>query len=433
MNVSGTKIGLTVLVVLCLAMSVVHRAIVQPPECDTIEIRLSFWGSYEEWSMWKEIVDGFEAENPDITVTIMYTPGNYDDKIRLLLAADAAPDVMLLQDEPFPRYASYGKLADVTDWAYASRTAQEWDALFWPTAAQSFRYKGRVYGVPIWGGNVLVYYNRKMFREMGVEPPSDDWTFDEFVAKGKELTRDTDGDGRFDTFGFALPGWWVYFMPWTYGFGARYLNDDFTDWAFTDDKALEATRFYQDLRFKDRISPTMHDLPNTDESVMFMTGRIGMSVSGPWNSPPLKTAGIDFDVVHVPTGPVGKRFTRVTWDAVCIFDKSPHKEEAWRFVEYCIGYEAQAVVGRYIRSVPALRAASDAFMDPDNGWNEEKFIEAMDYSTLQPITINWEKMSDVIAAEYELLLLNKQSPEDTIRNMAEGMRRDEVFPITNGS
>ncbi|MCP4644381.1 MAG: sugar ABC transporter substrate-binding protein, partial [bacterium] len=376
---SATKIVFALVVCVVVVMTIFRP---MPEGADgpgVAEISFSFWGSYEEWAMWREIADQFHAKNPDVHVKLEYIPSNYEDKIQLLLAADSAPDVMLIQDEPFPGYANYGKFADLTDWARGPDAPVDWDTAFWPTAAESFLYKGRIRGVPVFGGNVLVYYNRKMFNDLGVEPPEDDWTFDEFIAKGKELTRDTNGDGRLDTFGFSLPSW-VYFLPWTWGFGADYLDDSCTDWAFTGPEALAATKFFQDLRFSYHVSPSVQEVPGMQELAMFMTGRIGMTVSGPWNSPGLITAGIDFDVVHIPEGPAGERHTRVTWDALCLFDKSEHKEAAWRFMRHCISPEAQGVIGKFTRSVPTLKEAQDTFMKPDNGWDEEKFMEALSYA-----------------------------------------------------
>jgi ABC-type glycerol-3-phosphate transport system substrate-binding protein len=209
-----------------------------------------------------------------------------------------------------------------------------------------------------------------------------------------------------------------------------YLNESRTDWAFTGPQAVAATTLYQDLRFRYHVSPSIQEIPNAAmEGAMFMTGRIGMTVSGPWGSPGLKTAGIDFDVAHMPTGPIGKRYTRVTWDGLCLFDKSQHKEAAWRFMLHCVSYEAQAICGKYIRSIPALIEAKDAFIDPNNGWQEEKFVDALTYSRMQPISKHWVAMANVMEPEYEQLLLNKITPEQCVERIAENIRREKVFPI----
>ena len=431
MEHSGVRILFAGLLAAAALLTALRPQPSSPPDSNCTVITLAFWGSYEEWGLWKEIVDAFHAKNPDVWVKMNYIPDAYDDKIRLLLAADSAPDVMLIQDEPLPAYASYGKFADLTDWVHAEDFPVDWDTAFWPTVTESFTYKGRVWGLPIWGGNVLVIYNRKMFRDMGVTPPSDDWNFHEFIAKARELTRDTNGDGDIDTFGFSLPNW-IYFLPWTWGFGADYLDASRGDWAFEGPGAVASTAFYQDLRFRHHISPSIQEMPSTQEGAMFMTGRIGMTVGGPWNCVPLMTAGVDFDIAHIPYGPNGERFTRVTWDALCLFSKSKNKEAALRFMKHCISIEAQSLIGKYVRSIPTVIAARDSFMAPGLDWHEEKYIEALDYGRVQPISIQWDKMNNVMMPEYELLLLNKITPEECVKRMAENMRNEHVFPIKDG-
>jgi multiple sugar transport system substrate-binding protein len=361
-----------------------------------------------------------------------YIPDRYEDQIQLLLAADDAPDVMLIQDEPFHSYAEYGKFEDLTEWVHSNAVPVDWDTAFWDTCVESFSYKGRNIGVPVFGGNVLVFYNREMFRKLGVDPPDDDWTFDDFVEKARELTNDFDNDGRIDTFGFSQPTW-IYFLPWTWGFGANYLNENRTEWTFTGPEAVAATRFYQDLRHRLHVSPSLQEMPGAMEAAMFMTGHVGMTVSGPWNSPQLKTAGIDFDVVHIPYGPTGKRYTRATWDGLCLFANSPHKEEGLRFIAYCLTDEAQSVVGRYTRSIPSVKASKDSFVNPDNGWHEEKFVEALEYARMQPITRQWQQMIQVMNPVYELLNLNKITPEETVERMDDELHAEGVFPIKEGS
>ncbi len=429
MEHSGVKILFVGLLALAALMTAFRPQPSRPPDAGCTVISLSFWGSYEEWGLWKEIVDLFHERNPDVWVKMNYIPDAYDDKVRLLLAADSAPDVMLIQDEPLPAYAGYGKFADLTDWVHSDDFPVDWNSAFWPTITESCTYAGRVWGVPLWGGNVLVIYNRKMFRDMGVAPPSDDWNFDEFIQKARELTRDTDGDGNIDTFGFSLPGW-IYFLPWTWGFGVDYLNAERTDWAFTGPEAVAATAFYKDLRFRYHISPSIQEMQNSvQEGAMFMTGRIGMTAGGPWNCVPLMTAGVDFDVAHIPRGPDGNRYTRVTWDALCLFSKSKNKEAALRFMKHCVSIEAQSFIGKYVRSIPALIAARDSFAAPGFDWHEEKYIEALDYGRIQPISIQWDKMNNVMLPEYELLLLNKMTPEEYVERMAENIRKEHVFPI----
>jgi multiple sugar transport system substrate-binding protein len=435
MTVSPAKATVAVLGGLVVLMTIFRPSVARPERADQTVVSFAFWGSYTDWKMIREIVDGFEARNPDIWIKMKYVPANYGDMIQLMLSTDVAPDVILMEDEPIPAFAEYGKFADLRQWVLAQDSPLDWGDGFWPTATESFTYKGEILALPVWGGNNLIFYNRTMFREMGVPFPRDDWNLDDFVSTAQALTRDTDGDGIVDTYGFSLPSYWPYFLPFTWAFGAHYLDDTFTNWVFTDDKAVAATRFYQDLRYKYKVAPAVScvapGLQDRMEGALFSMGRIGMFTGGSWSSPTLLDEGVDFDVVHIPIGPTGERHTRVTWDGLCMFHKCQNKEAAWRFMSYFVSEEAQAIVGRSTRSIPALRSAAEYFIQPDNGWHEEKFIEAMSYARMQPISKEFIRMFQVMDATYTKLLQNRITPEEAVEEMAAKMfdERDRIFPI----
>jgi len=414
------------LLLLCAAvvLAVVAPKPSRPATPDAVVVTVSFWGSYEEWLMWREIKAAFERDNPDIWIKLDFIPGLYDDKIRLLLAADSAPDVMQLQDEPFPAYCEYGKFEDLAPYAETPGCSVDFDDYF-PTSVESFHYKGNQYAMPLWGGENMIYFNRDIFDKEGAPYPEPEWTFDEFVGTCRRLTRDFDGDGRIDQFGFFLP-YWLYWLPWTWSMGANILNEERTDWAFNTPEALASLQLYHDMRFKHQVVPKTTQFSDMDEAVMFMTGKVAMFCSGPWASPPLRQSSINYGVAHMPIGPAG-RFTRVSWDGLVMFRLSEHKPEAWRFIQFAASREAQDIVASYTRSIPALKSARDAFVEAGSAAGMELFYDAMEYVRLQPISIQWFKMDTELRREYDKLGLGAQTPEQTLANLDKAM--EKVFPV----
>jgi multiple sugar transport system substrate-binding protein len=57
--------------------------------------------------------------------------------------------------------------------------------------------------VPLYGLSYALFYNKKLFKDAGLQPPK---TWSEFVETGKKLTKDTNGDGKPDQWGFAMEG-----------------------------------------------------------------------------------------------------------------------------------------------------------------------------------------------------------------------------------
>ena len=100
---------------------------------------------------------------------------------------------------------------------------------YFDTAIASFQLDGQLRGMPLWGGDNLIYCNRRCFERAArfhkrpVPLPSDDWTLEDFVRTAKDLTFDEDGDGRIDQFGFALP-MWMYALPFLWAYGVDVLD-----------------------------------------------------------------------------------------------------------------------------------------------------------------------------------------------------------------
>ncbi len=391
-------------------------------------LRVCFWGAYEEWNMWKQIAAAFERRHPDLPVKLEYWPGGrYADKVRVVLASGKPPDVILFQDEPFPPFCEFGKFEDLTP--YLSREGASLDLYrdYWPTAVSSFRWRGRTYGVPVWGGNNLIYFNKDLFDKLGVAYPEPDWTVDDFLATCRALTRDFEGDGRIDHYGYTPP-WWLYWLPFIHAHGAEFLETEGTypalaseaRWAFTDQRALQALTFIKDLSWKYHVMPRAGEAGQISQNVLFMTGRVAMFTSGPWEMPFMNRTDLRWDVQHVPRGP-GGRGTRVTWDALVMAADSPRKDEAWTFIHFVASREAQEIIARVQRSVPALVEVKDLFVEvrPRKEVHVERFVEAMDYARLQPITEQWEKMARAAMEEIGMMFREEgRGPEQVLDRLS---------------
>lgn len=388
------------------------------------QLRISYWGSYREHEMWKDIVAAFQEKYPGIPVKREYITDRYQDKIHQLILADDAPDVVLFQDEPFPRFVASEKFERLDDYCKRPGLEIDLDRDYWKTAVDSFRIAGRTYGIPIWGGDCLVIYNRAAFRDAGVPEPPERWTLDQFLQTCQALTADTDGDGRLDRFGFLVPNW-VYWLPFHYAFGATYLDPSRTRWTLWGAEAEASYQFWRDLRHKHHVSPRRDELTESG-SVAFMTGRVAMFISGPWAMPPLNEAGVDYDIAHMPSGP-GGRGTRVTWDSLMMFAGSKKKAWAWKFIHFVASQQAQEIVAEYQRSVPALKAAQEAYTKGNPRVRAGRFIEAFAYARIQPISKHWEAMSREITSETDQMLDDKQEPAKTLRALARHPNIRELF------
>lgn len=233
----------------------------RPGESPGNELRFSYWGGFDDHQMWQEVLQAFNSRRPDVRVSPEWLPlSGYTAKIAQELVAGDAPDVMMTQDEPFPRYAR-DQFASLDDLLRDDPAAQKDLDDCWPTATSSFQFAGSLRGVPLMGGNVLIYCNQLAFDRASrfhgrpVPLPSHDWTLDDFLDTCRLLTIDADGDGRTDQFGFMQPHW-VYYLPFIWANGAELTDPARSKWTLQGPQALAALAMYGDLRHRWRVTPT---------------------------------------------------------------------------------------------------------------------------------------------------------------------------------
>jgi ABC-type glycerol-3-phosphate transport system substrate-binding protein len=172
------------------------------------------------------------------------------------------------------------------------------------------------------------------------------------------------------------------------------------------------------------VSPLPVEMAEMSTDAAFLTGRVAMCISGPWMQPFLveTTLRDDYAIVHVPRGP-GGRATRVTWDSLCIYDHigEARTELAWRFIKFACGEPGQEIVARYQRSVPALRSAAQSFREYDRGVGSYKFVDALEYARMQPISPYWNEMERTIHRHMSDLLNElgrRQTPDEFLDSLA---------------
>ncbi|MGH2542546.1 MAG: ABC transporter substrate-binding protein, partial [Ardenticatenaceae bacterium] len=139
-------------------------------------ITWAFWGSPEEQATHESVADAFMQEHPDIRIEIWHQPwGDYFTKLQTLWAsgdAAAIPDVMFLF--PVPSYAADGVLENLDPWIQeAGYNTDD----YWPALLESARFDGSLYGLPRDIGLEVLYYNKDLFDEVGLEYPTEEWTW----------------------------------------------------------------------------------------------------------------------------------------------------------------------------------------------------------------------------------------------------------------
>lgn len=152
------------------------------------ELTLAGW-SLDTTPEFQTLADGFNATNPDYTVTVSeYQAGNdYDTQMITDLAAGTAPDLYILKNlVNFYTYAAGEQLVDISDIA----------ATLDNESVSFYELDGATYAIPYRQDAWFLYYNIDLFEEAGIEVPDGSWTWDDYAAAATELSEQLGGDTK---------------------------------------------------------------------------------------------------------------------------------------------------------------------------------------------------------------------------------------------
>ena len=170
-----------------------------------VQITYMEWGDPAELDVWKAIVSDFEAANPNIKVNVDVSDwDSYWTKLKTLLAANTPPDVFAMDAPLYLDYQSRGVLLNLQP--YIDKNPGMLDGLF-PNTLTAYKTPDGYFGLPRDFQTIAVFYNKDMFDKAGVAYPKAGWTYDDLRATAKALTKDTNGDGKIDQFGYVIDPW----------------------------------------------------------------------------------------------------------------------------------------------------------------------------------------------------------------------------------
>ena len=268
-----------------------------PAKEKTVTISFMGWGDTTEDEAVRAALAEFKKEEPNINVTWMHTPDNYNEKLIALVAADTPPDTAFISAGDYRTYTKEGLLLDITQQITADPLIGKPDYFIQPQESKRATYNGKWYGIgSCWVANQL-YYNADVLKEEGIEPPSNDpdkaWTWDQFIEAATRLTKDKDGkrpsevgfdSKNIDRFGCEISSYRLNVASFVESNNGHYFDPETGMLMLDAPEAIEATQALADLRLKHHVAPFSANLEllGMDTSQMLEAGKLALLVDGSW-------------------------------------------------------------------------------------------------------------------------------------------------------
>ena len=376
-----------------------------------VNLVLISWYDERDAALARKHIDEFEKLHPDIKVDLEILPwGRMMDKLMITTAGGRPPDVSMVCSAWFAPLAAKGVLVPIDD--YVKDTSFDIGD-FYETALEDCRYDGKLYSIPISIDSYAMYYNKKIFDEAGVPYPKGDWDFNDLVAMGKKLSKDTNGDGRLDQWCTAVNSDPAFYVNYLYGFGGNYLSPDKKRCLMSSPEAVEACQFMVDMICKYKISPNADDAANMNADKLFTQGKLAMVARGSWAADSVysregKAVGLEFDVAPMPRGPRGRGSIFFT-NSYAVLERSKHKKEAWLLTQWMAEPTLQQAAIHNTQGIPARKSLAKEFLAVDRPpRNKQAFIDAIDFGRSTPKVSCWPEVNSLINSALQKMLLGKE-------------------------
>ncbi|HUV95239.1 MAG TPA: extracellular solute-binding protein [Anaerolineae bacterium] len=227
----------------------------------------------------------------------------------------------------------------------------------------AYRHHSKHAGLPFIGhaGENVLLYNKRLFDQAGVPYPSADWTLDDLREAALALTKDQDGDGKTDQFGYAIR----YALPAAYPalhlFGATLFSQDGRRCLVGDRSGIASLQWAYDQIHRHRLAPTPAQVERGPLE-MLRTGRLAMvrhAFASLVHLAPVANEEGEIGAALIPKHPsTGKLGTLASGMAYCITQRTEQASEAFQWAKFMSSREmgVQMFLGGY--GDPGCRLAS---------------------------------------------------------------------------
>jgi ABC-type glycerol-3-phosphate transport system substrate-binding protein len=314
-------------------------------------VHVSYWEKWtdSEGDAMQEVVDAFNRSQDRITVDYLNV-SQVDQKTLLATAGGDPPDIAGIWQENIYSFADNNALMPLDDFMRADRTnPKDWTDRYEKVFGNMVSYRNSVWALPSACTVYALHWNKRMFREAGLDPERPPRTLEELDSDAERLTK-RDANGNLTQMGY-LPQQPMY-VTWTFPlwFGGQLFVDN----QITADRYPANVATYEwvqnysrkyGVRAINNFAGGFGEMASAQDP--FFSEKVGMVIQGVWYNNYMRqfAPGLEYGAAPWPAAKPGlEDFTVAQADVLAIPRAARHSREAWEFIKYfsTINPEAQA-------------------------------------------------------------------------------------------
>lgn len=333
----------------------------------TIEV----WVRDYEKSLVKPLVKAFNKTHTLQVKMTLIPAAQYVQKLGTAAASDSAPDVAATDLVFSPYFASAGAFMDITSDVDALSYKDDLSSAHMAQAT----YDGKIYAVPFTGDVSVLFYNKTLFEEAGLDPDDPPTTYAEMEEDAAAITA-LGGKNKGFVFSGACGGCNIFELgPHVWASGGSLLSDDGLTSTLDSSEVTDMLQLYQDM-WENGDMPSLAQTDNgPNAGTAFEGGTVGMKADGTaFLGTLVDQDKVDFGVTAIP-GKDGGTSSFTGGDNMSIMSGASNPAGAWEFLKWITGEEAQTILANNATLPIRLDLLDDIYTPQDPRY--EVFAEAL--------------------------------------------------------
>jgi len=351
----------------------------------------------------QRIVDAFEVENPGVNVDVSSAP--YADYFTLLqsdFAGGDPADVFEMNYENFVTYAANDVLLDLSEYVSA-------DAPYYPRALAAFQYEGKQLALPETFSTVLLFYNKDLFDQAGIEYPTAEWTWDDAMTAATAIRALGD-----DIWGIYSPiQFWEFYKKAAQN-NCSFFNEEETESTINSPECVAALETMSSFITED-VMPDPVELAGVANEELFAQGKLGMVVIGTWMFAAFQEAPFAWDIQLEPG--MAQKGHHFFSNGVAVSKDTEHPAEAAAFAQYLTASETAAPVRVETGwELPALDQPEyfQSYLELTPPDNREAVFQALESPVVPPVIERQAEMQDSLNAVLDAVSMGELDPQTAL-------------------
>jgi multiple sugar transport system substrate-binding protein len=300
-----------------------------------------FWARQATDGPAKALVAAFNATHKNLKVVLHLTPPNDDtSQLATAIRAGSVPDVVGLNDIDVPEFSHQNALMNLTKYI----DALPYKTSLSPGHLKLATYNGQDYGLPYLADLSVLWYNKKLFKEAGLNPDDPPTSYAEIVSDAKKITALGHGIYGFSFAGDCQGCLGFTMLPSLWAAGQHMINGPLGNQTVNvaNDAPLKTMLEAYHTMWAGHMTPVADQTQNgLTWGADFEAGKVGI-LPGDYGFATKLTNQAEFADAPLPAVNGGNYSTFDGGDDFVIPAGAPNASGAWEFIKWALEPQQQA-------------------------------------------------------------------------------------------